>query len=427
MWGWGDMNLLEALRTALLDLALHKFRSALATLGIILGVASVEAMVSISEGAKRETLSRIAILGVDNVIVRSVKPSQTEMPPGEQQQRWKAEYGLLRRDLRHVREMFPRVRYAVGSKNTRKKMYATNGRQLDVSIIATEPEYLQITRSEIPRGRFINWLDEQNRSQVCVIGSQAARKVFTWRDPLNDFVRIADDWYRVVGILHNPASLRDAGGDDVNNFIFIPLATAQARYGDETSSQGMGSYEVADVELDSIAIQVEDADLVVPTAARMENYLVKTHKMKDYQLLVPLELMQQAVATRRIWTIVMVVIASISLVVGGVGIMNIMLANVTDRRKEIGTRRAVGARRRDILRQFVFEAATLTSLGGLVGVGVGYALARGVSYYAKWPTVITPMSIVLSLTVSMLVGLVFGLWPASQAAKVSPIEALRSE
>jgi putative ABC transport system permease protein len=149
--------------------------------------------------------------------------------------------------------------------------------------------------------------------------------------------------------------------------------------------------------------------------------------MKDYQLLIPLELMKQAVATRRIWTIVMVVIASISLVVGGVGIMNIMLANVTDRRKEIGTRRALGARRRDILRQFVFEAATLTSLGGLAGVGLGYALARAVSHYAKWPTIITPLSIFLSLAVSILTGLIFGLWPASQAAKVSPIEALRSD
>jgi len=421
------MNLLEALRTALLDLALHKFRSALATIGIILGVASVEAMVSISEGAKRETLSRIAVLGVDNIIVRSVKPADTAVAPGQQQQRWQAEYGLLRKNLEHVRQMFPHIRYAVGSKNTRKKMYASSGRQLDVSIMATEPEYLQITRSQIPRGRWLTWLDEANRAQVCVIGSQAARKVFSWRDPIDDFVRVGEEWYKVIGILDNTASLRDAGGDDVNNFIFIPLSTARARYGDQSRSAGMGTYEVVRVELDAISIQLDDADLVVPTATRIENYLAKTHKLKDYQLLIPLELMNQAVATRRIWTIVMVVIASISLIVGGVGIMNIMLANVTDRRKEIGTRRALGARRRDILRQFVFEAATLTSLGGLAGVGLGYALARGVSYYAKWVTVVTPSSIILSLAVSMLVGLIFGLWPASQAAKVSPIEALRSE
>ena len=143
------MNLFEALRIALLDLALHKFRSALATLGIILGVASVMAMVSISEGARQETLARIAVLGVDNVIVRSVKPSQTEVGNQNSQQRYQAEYGLLRRDLAHVRETFPQIRYAVGLRNTRKRLYAANGQELDVSIVATEPDYLKITRSTI--------------------------------------------------------------------------------------------------------------------------------------------------------------------------------------------------------------------------------------------------------------------------------------
>jgi putative ABC transport system permease protein len=421
------MNIFEALRTALLDLALHKFRSALATIGIILGVASVEAMVSISEGAKQETLARIAVLGVDNVYIRSVKPSQTEVNNMDQQQRWQAEYGLLRRDIDHLRQEFPHIRYVVGLKNTRKKLYAPNGKQIDVSIVATEPDHLHITRSKIPRGRFISHMDMETRAQVCVVGAAAARKVFSWQDPLDDWIRVGNDWYKVVGILENEAGLRDVGGEDLNNFIFIPLATAQSRYGDQTSSQGMGSYEQAIIQLDQIAIQLEHEDLVVPTAQRMEAYLTKTHKLKDYQLQIPLELMRQKVATQRIWTIVMVVIASISLIVGGVGIMNIMLANVTDRRKEIGTRRALGARRRDIMRQFVFEAATLTGLGGLAGAALGYALAKSVSKYADWPTIITPESIILSLGVSILVGLIFGLWPASQAAKVSPIEALRSE
>ena len=260
-----------------------------------------------------------------------------------------------------------------------------------------------------------------------MIGSGAARKVFQYRHPIGESVRIGNDWYQVVGVLDNTAALRDAGGDDVNNFLFIPLATAQARYGDLSFSQGIGTYEQVKIQLDSIAIQMEDSDLVVPTAQRLENYLGKTHKLKDYELLIPIELMRQKVATQRIWTIVMVVIASISLVVGGVGIMNIMLANVTARRKEIGTRRALGARRRDIVRQFLFESATLTSLGGLVGVAGGYILARGVSHYAKWPTIVTPGSIILSFAVSCLVGLIFGLWPANEAARVSPIEALRSE
>src|SRR5947207_9389689 len=169
------MNLFEALRIALLDLSLHKFRSALATLGIILGVASVEAMVSISEGARQETLARIAVLGVDNVIVRSVKPSKTEVGNQNDNQRWQAEYGLLRRDLAHVRETFPNIRYAVGLRNTRKRLYAANGQELDLSIVATEPEYLNITRSSISHGRFITLLDQQHAAQICVLGSGAAR------------------------------------------------------------------------------------------------------------------------------------------------------------------------------------------------------------------------------------------------------------
>ena len=420
------MTLFEAIRTALLDLALHKFRAALATIGIILGVASVEAMVAISEGARKEALERIAILGVDNIIARSVKPSQNEAMNNREQQ-YKAEYGLKRRDIAHVRESFPEAKHVVGVRNTRKRLFAANGKPIDVSVIATEPEYLDITRSSIPRGRFLTWLDQQNRAQVCVLGSSAARKIFTYREPMGQWVRIGTDWYKVVGILDNPAALRDAGGDDVNNYLFIPLATAQARYGDLSYSQGVGTYEAVEIELDSIAIQMNDSELVLPTSQRLENFLKRTHRLKDFELLIPLELMRQKAATQRIWTIVMVVIAGISLVVGGVGIMNIMLANVTDRRKEIGTRRALGARRADIYRQFVFEAATLTTLGGLAGVAVGYAIAAIVSHYARWPTIVTPGSILLALSVSILTGVFFGLWPARQAAKVSPIEALRSE
>jgi putative ABC transport system permease protein len=422
------MNLYEVVRVALLDLALHKFRSALATIGIIFGVASVMAMISISEGAKRETLGRIARLGVDNIIVKSVKPSATDAGANnKQEQRWQAEYGLLRRDLEHVRQTFKEIRHVVGIRNMRMNLYARNGRQLDLAVIATEPDYLLITRSEMKRGRFLTELDQDNFAKVCVVGADAARKLFVYDDPINQGVRIKGDWYNVIGILDNLAAVKDAGGDDINNQVFIPLRTARARYGDTSSQAQQGTYENVKIQLDQIAMQMTDSDLVQPTATRMENYLAATHKRKDYSLLVPLELMRQKVATQRIFTIVMASIASISLLIGGIGIMNIMLANVYDRRKEIGMRRALGARRKDIQRQFVFEAATLTSLGGMVGVALGYALAAGVSRYAEWPTSVTPISIVLSLGVSCITGVVFGLWPARQAARVNPIEALRAD
>ncbi|HEV2295732.1 MAG TPA: ABC transporter permease [Tepidisphaeraceae bacterium] len=422
------MNLYEVVRVALLDLALHKFRSALATIGIIFGVASVMAMISISEGAKRETLGRIARLGVDNIIVKSVKPSATDEGANQnEQRRWQAEYGLLRRDLEHVRQTFKEIRHVVGIRNMRMNLYARNGRQLDLAVIATEPDYLLITRSGMTRGRFLSELDQDNFAKVCVVGSDAARKLFIYDDPINQGVRIKGDWYNVIGILDNSAAVKDAGGDDINNQVFIPLRTARARYGDVSSQAQSGSFENVKIQLDQIAMQLTDSELVQATATRMENYLAATHKRKDYTLLVPLELMRQKVATQRIFTIVMASIASISLLIGGIGIMNIMLANVYDRRKEIGMRRALGARRKDIQRQFVFEAATLTSLGGLVGVALGYAGAWGVSTYAEWPTSVTPISIALSLGVSCITGVVFGLWPARQAARVNPIEALRAD
>lgn len=421
------MNFRDAVRVALLDLALHKFRSALATLGIIFGVASVEAMMSISAGAERETLSRIAALGVDNVIIRSIKPDKKETTQQENQQQYIAEYGLLRRDLDHVRLTFPSIRFAIGQRNTRIDIYASNGRlQPGLSVVATEPNYLKVTRSRMSRGRFLNVLDEQEFKQVCVVGSEAARKLFTYNDPLEQSVRVRDTWYKVVGILDNTAAAREAGGDDINHFIFIPLATARAEYGDLSMRQEAGSFQAEKVQLDAIALQMEDSDLVIPTARRLEAYLAKTHKQKDYSILVPLELMRQKAATQRIFTIVTASIASISLLIGGIGIMNIMLANVSERRQEIGTRRAIGATRKDILVQFVLESATLTSLGGTVGVAVGYGIAVIVSTTAGWPTSMTWQSAALGLGVACCAGIMFGLWPAYQAAKVNPIEALRS-
>jgi putative ABC transport system permease protein len=418
------MRLSETLYIALSDLALHKFRSALAALGIIFGVASVEAMVSISEGARRESLGRITALGVDNIMIRSVKPTDT----GQGMQstgRAVLQYGLLRKDLEHIR-ITCNPRYAIGSRNMRTKVYTPTGTTLDVTVTATEPEYLNLTRSTMQTGRFLSPADLTDRAQVAVLGMQAARKIFGFEDPMDKTVRINQDHYKVVGILNNAAAVKDAGGDDINNQVFIPLETARALNGDLSRQISAGQYEITNVQLDGIAVQLQDSDMVPQVAARLENYFEQTHKQKDYQFLVPFDLLQQKAATQRIFTVVMASIAGLSLLIGGIGIMNIMLANVYDRRKEIGTRRALGARRSEIMSQFVLEAATLTTLGGMVGVGVGYALAKAIALYAQWPTVISIPAIILGLAISSLTGIVFGLWPARQAAHTNPIEALRA-
>ena len=421
------MSLFEALRIALLDLALHKVRSGLAVLGIIFGVASVEAMVSISEGAKQDALSQISARGIDNVILRSKRPSATDSKAAAANSSWTAEYGLLRRDLAHIRKGFPLLRHAVGVRDMRRSLFARSGRKLDLQVMATEPAYLDITRSRLLRGRFLCDMDGFKHKRVCVLGSEAARQIFAWRDPMKRAVRIGRDWYSVVGIIENLAAIKAAGEDDINRYVFVPLATARARYGDVSLKRSAGKYESVRVQLDAIALQMESAEAVIPTAQRAKAYLEKTHKLEDYQIEVPLELMIQKQATQRIFTIVMLSIASISLLVGGIGIMNIMLANVYERRKEIGTRRALGARRRDIIRQFVLEAATLTFLGGAAGAAAGYGIAHVIGYISGWPTVFSAASVAVGIGVSVAVGVFFGLWPALQAARVNPIEALRSE
>ncbi len=329
--------------------------------------------------------------------------------------------------MAHIRKTFPMIRYAVGVRDMRRSLYAPSGRKLDLQVMATEPDYLPITRSQVLRGRFLCDADQMTNTRVCVLGAEAARRIFAWRDPMRQGVRIGADWYKVVGIIENLAAVKAAGAEDINKYVFIPLATAKALYGDVSHSVSAGKRESVRVELDAIALQMADPEAVIPTAQRAKGYLKKTHKQEDYAISVPLELMLQKAATQRIFSIVMFSIASISLLVGGIGIMNIMLANVYERRKEIGTRRALGARRRDIIRQFVLESAVLTSLGGLVGALVGWGLAHGISRYSGWPTVLTPESVALGLGVSVTVGIVFGLWPAYQAARVHPIEALRAD
>jgi putative ABC transport system permease protein len=422
------MSLWQTLLTALRELSMHKFRSALAALGVIFGVASVMAMLSIGEGARRQSMERIAILGLDNVIVRTVKPPRmSEEAERGRSESEAAHYGILRRDVEYVRTVFPGLRRVVGSCNARREVRPTGGRPpLDLTVLATEPAYLEVTRSTLVSGRFLRASDGAERRMVCVLGVDAARKVFRFADPLGQWLRVGSDWFEVVGVLRNSANLKEAGGDDINNIVFVPLETVKSRYGDFSLQVSSGTYEVTNIELDSIVVEVEEDDAVAATARRLGNYLSNQHARRDYEVLVPRELMAQKEATQRIFTVVMGSIASISLLVGGIGIMNIMLANVSDRRREIGTRRALGARRLDIVRQFLLEAAALTTLGGAAGVALGYGLARGISAWVTWPVVIDPSSIVLGLAVSCASGVLFGFWPAWQAAKVNPIEALRA-
>ena len=261
-------------------------------------------------------------------------------------------------------------------------------------------------------------MDEKDFKRVCVVGAQAARELFSYHNPLQYGVRIGSQWFKCVGVLHPSDSSKGGWNFDVDKSVFIILDTARILL--DTSSVKPRA------ELDTVALQVTDEVFVVPTAARLRNYLQQSHGMKDFRVYAPLAEMRQKAATQRTWAIVMGAIAAVSLVVGGIGIMNIMLANVSDRRKEIGTRRALGARRKDILQQFVIEAGTLTGLGGVIGAIFGYVAAMTISYFTDLQTEVSQFWVVVSVGASCLTGILFGFWPAYRAACVNPIEALRS-
>lgn len=422
------MRLRRTAQIAFRDLVNHAFRSALTALGMVFGVGAVVAMMAISEGARIESLRRIAALGIENIELRSVKPRSGANAANDRI--WTAaEYGITARDLDHLRTSFDNIRDIVPVRDLRENVYIAGVRS-DIRVFATTPEFLALSKSRLcdARGRFLCALDEANPPQaVCVVGRLAARKLFSFRDPFVRTVSLKGVPFRVVGLLENPASIKILDGADLENSIFIPLRAATVFFGKTTSRQTSGSFETAKVEADFAYIRVRAIQQIENTAARLRTWLKETHPTVDYDISVPYDLLKQNEAIQRTYTIVLASIAAISLLVGGIGIMNIMMANVYERTKEIGTRRALGARKRDILWQFLLESLLLTIMGGLAGVGAGAAMARMVEHYAEMETAISLFSIFLSVGVSVGVGLIFGTYPAWKAAHFDPVIALRTE
>jgi putative ABC transport system permease protein len=398
----------------------HPFRALLAGLGVVFGVAAVIAMMAISEGARVESLRQIQVLGVDKIILRSVKPDTVAGASSGMDA-----YGLVETDLAHVRDHLDNVADIIPIRNLRKEVSHELG-GAKIGLFATTPAFMELTRSQLWRGegRFLLPADEDAANPVCVVGRDAARSLFAYEHAIGRDLLVNGVTYRVVGVLENSYSYTLEGGHDVNHQVFIPMATAQAYYG--TISMG-ANRAMTKVEYDYLYVLVNDVEGILDTSRRLRNYFGKTHAEADVAIDVPYELLKQKEGTQRIFTIVMASIAAISLLVGGIGIMNIMMANVYERMREIGTRRALGARSRDILHQFLFESIFQTAVGGVIGVGVGYGLAKVVQAYAGMPTEITASSVLVSLVVSVLTGVLFGTFPAWKAANLDPIVALRHE
>jgi putative ABC transport system permease protein len=423
------MKVADLVKLSLFNLFRHKMRSFLTSLGIIFGVGSVISMLAISEGAQRKALDQIESMGIDNIIVYVKEPKTMGNGSSDSaSQSSVKQFGLTENDLVHLKDM-QNVKHIDVVKNTRHKVFKGD-KEIDLKVLAVNSTFKDTVKAQMRKGRWISRIDDENGVSVCVIGSQVARQLFDFQDStvIGKRIKISTAVFRIIGVFDtfSMGSIPELGRLD--DAIFVPKTVADKVYGKSSVESIGGAIKLSLVPYDSFVVKVKELPSIEHTAKRIRNYLEKSHKdVRDWALIVPLELFKQKKKTQGIFTIIMASIASISLIVGGVGIMNIMLANIFERRKEIGTRRALGAKQKDILNQFLFETIFLTVLGGILGIVLGVIISESITYYAKWPTIYTVTSVVVSLVVSSLVGVVFGTYPAIKAAKQNPIDVLRAD
>jgi len=407
------------------DLLLHKLRSFLTTLGIVFGVGSVVAMLSVGEGASKEAMDSIRKLGSNNIIVSSAKSIEEESTSTAHSHM--GIYGLTYDDYARVTETFKAIRQTAPVKLIRKEG-RLGERALELRIVGTTPVWFDLVQRPIVAGRVLIASDDNGRAPAAVLTEWGARKLLAAENTIGQTLKIGGDRFEIVGIVQSESG--QAGNiqiPDQEVDVYIPINVAHSYFGDIMARMTSGTFERELVELHQMIVQVNSIEDVEPTAKGIEDMLKRFHKKKDYLVSVPLALLRQAEATKRRFNIVLGSIAGISLLVGGIGIMNIMLASVTERTREIGIRRAIGAKRRQIISQFLIETVVLSIIGGLIGIGLGVLVPFLITYFSDMPTVITVASIVLPLVISFGVGIVFGLYPAIRAAKVDPIVALRHE
>ncbi len=422
------MLMSDLLRMSFHNLLLHKVRSILTSLGVIFGVGSVIAMLAISEGAKRSALAQIESMGIDKILLFSKQPSRIGVSEGSTNASVVESYGLTTRDLTHIGKM-DNVSSITGLFNSRKKVLKGLQRT-DLQLVGCDFGFLENSPAKIESGRWFSKTDFTKENMVCVIGKNVKRTLFPIGSTniVGGTVRVEDYVFRVVGILDNPYNSQYQGIGGQNDMILIPMPTARACFKSYTFTKEARMFQITKIDYDVLLVQVNDTTYIDNTAKRIAGYLNNVHgQTKDWDIVVPLELLKQQEQTQNIFTIVMGSIAGISLIVGGIGIMNIMLASVFERRKEIGTRRALGAQKADILMQFLIETVFLTTMGGVLGIALGVGIAKIITYYSAMPTVYAWWSVVLSLVISCVVGIIFGTYPAWQAAQQNPITVLRSE
>jgi putative ABC transport system permease protein len=412
------MQTKENIRVAIYGLRDHKFRSFLTMLGIIFGTASVITMISIGEGAKKQAMEKYQDLGVSNIIIRDKDLTDADL----EQARIKFSQGLSISDTRAITEIVPGITgIAPQSEAKLEAMYGDKSSR--ATVIGVTPEITNILNYRLDKGIFID-KDHYNRQlKVCVLGANIARELFTYEDPLGKNIKLGDQWFEVAGVLQTKALFTETVGElaarDLNNDVYVPLSTFGGR---------IPKPNILSSELKQVTVKLESSLMLIESAAVIRSILTRRHfNNEDFSIIIPYELMEQEKRESRIYNLLLASIAAISLIVGGIGIMNIMLATVMERTQEIGIRRAVGGRRSDIMGQFVTEAMAMSITGGLIGVFLGIILSLGIGLVTEIRTYLTIYSIFIAFGFSVVVGITFGYLPAKRAADLKPIESIRHE
>ena len=408
----------DSLQTALSNLSRQKLRAALTMLGIVFGVGAVIAMLSIGAGAEQQALETISRLGLNNVLVRAKEIRDDEL----EEVRTKSP-GVSLRDAEAIVDAVPGVAVvAPKAEIDPYKVLSVDG-TTEAKVFGVSQLHAELVNLELSKGRFLDSLDLRRHAQVAVIGSQVRSDLFGFEPALGRHLKVNDVWFEVIGVLS------DAGGGESDSFEGVQLgSSSSAIYVPVTTALRKFDRRPMDSPLSEIIVRLESAESGQRTAGLIDDLLDHLHAgQSDYELVVPEALLAESRRTQRMFNIVMGCIAGISLLVGGIGIMNIMLASVLERTREIGVRRAVGARRKDILFQFIVESFALAAIGGLAGIVMGVIIAKLVAASAGWTTIIQLWSVVLATGVAVSVGLASGIYPAIRAAELDPIDALRWE
>jgi putative ABC transport system permease protein len=420
----------RALKLGMKSLLLHKLRSGLTVLGIVFGVAAVISMLSIAEGSSREAQEKIRALGATNIIVRSVKPSDEVQQTGGRPARV-LNYGLKYADYDRMVETIPTIRKVLPIREIRKQI-RRGAYFLDGRVVGSTHDYAEFNLLQVEKGRFLTASDNEKYQNFAVLAYETAEKLFPYENPLNQSIKLGTDYYTVVGVTAKRASSAGIGGSlaaqDFNRDVYIPLNTCKLRFGEKIVDSRSGSMQAEETQLTQITLQVNSISEVQPTVPLIQACYEPYHPKKDVEMTVPYDLLLEAQRQARQFSIILGTIAAISLLVGGIGIMNIMLATVTERTREIGIRRALGAKRRDITEQFLIETIVLAGVGGLLGVALGFTIPQIIIYFIPdQKAIVTSYSVMLAFSISVAVGVLFGIYPARRAAMMDPIEALRHE